>query len=111
MAFEQQKFGWDHAQAAAQVMYSWQFPDELICCVFFHHAGVEILKDERLGQTVAAGAISTLEPDALRQEPDSLHRLIEPEKMWDEFDLLPIAENVNADFQEMASDVRNHFAF
>ena len=109
MAFEQQKFGWDHAQAAAQVMYSWQFPDELICCVFFHHAGVEILKDERLGQSAAA--ISTLVPDALCQEPDSLHRLMELEKTWDEFDLLPIAEKVNADFQEMASDVRNHFAF
>jgi serine/threonine-protein kinase len=109
-AFEQQKFKWDHAQAAAQVMYAWQFPDELICCVYYHHQGVEILKDEQLGKTSAAAvAISSLIPDALRQEPNGLQRLMDLEKEWDAFRLLPIAERVNHEFQEMASDARNHF--
>ncbi len=111
VAFERQKFGWDHAEAAAQVMYSWEFPDELICCVYFHHHGLKILKDEKLGKTSAAAvAISSLIPDALRQETDSLQKLIDLEKEWDELELLPIAERVNAEFEEM-SDARNHFTF
>jgi len=112
VVFEQLKFGWDHAQAAAQVMHAWEFPDELICCVYFHHAGLKILEDERLGQTSAAAvAISSLLPDSLRQETNGLARLIDLEGKWDEFKLLPIAETINDEFQEMASDARSHFTF
>lgn len=109
--FERQKFGWDHALAAAQVMYAWEFPDELICCVCYHHHGVDILKDEQLGKTSAAAvAISSLIPDALRQESEGLPKLMELEKNWAEFDLMAIAERVADEFQEMV-DVRNHFTF
>lgn len=112
IAFEQQKFGWDHASAAAQVMHSWQFPPELVCCVWFHHSGIEILKNEQFRESPAAAvAVSSLLPDALRQEADGLATLIELERSWEEFELLPIAEKIDAEFQELASDVRNHFSF
>lgn len=111
VSFERKKFGWDHALAAAQVMHAWQFPDELVCCVYYHHQGVDILKDEELRNTSAAAvAISSLIPDAMRQEHNSLMKLVELEKEWGELKLLSIAERVNDQFQEM-SNVRNHFPF
>jgi HD-like signal output (HDOD) protein len=110
VAFEQRKFKWDHAQAAAQVMYSWGFPDELVCCIYFHHDVVKILGDESLSKTSAAAvAISTWMPDALRQEPDGLDALMELEKKWDRFNLLPIAEKVNDELLEISTDARSHF--
>jgi HD-like signal output (HDOD) protein len=38
--FENEMQGWDHAFAAAQVMLSWGFPDDLVCCVLVHHGGL-----------------------------------------------------------------------
>lgn len=109
--FERQKFNWDHAQAAAQVMYAWQFPDELVCSVFFHHAGIGILKSDELGKTaVAAVAVASMMPDALRQEQDSLQQLMDLEKEWDDFNLMQIAEAVDEEFREV-SEARNHFTF
>ena len=112
VSFEQQRFKWDHAQVAAQVMHSWQFPDELVCCVYYHHQGLAVLKDERLAKTSAAAvAISSLLPDAFRQETNGLEKLFELEREWPELDLLTVAEKVNDNFLEMAGDVRNHFPF
>jgi serine/threonine-protein kinase len=112
VSFEQQKFGWDHARAAAQLMFAWHFPDELICCVCLHHEGTSPLADEELKNTShAAVAISCLLPDPLRQEADGLARLIELEKNWGDFELLPMAERIDAEFQETAGDTRNHFSF
>ena len=108
--FEQKKFGWNHADAAAHVMFAWQFPDELICCVCLHHRGGEILGDPELGNTsVAATAVASLIPDALRQETDGLERLVELEKTWPQFRLLDLAEKVNNAFQSVAN-ARNHFS-
>ena len=110
ISFELQKFGWDHAQSAAQVMNAWQFPEELVCCVYFHHRGVGILKDEELKNTsVAAVAIATLIPDAFRQESNSLEALIELGETWPEFDLISIAEAINEEFEQLAGNVKNHF--
>lgn len=109
---ERQKLGWDHAQAAAQIMHAWEFPDELVCCVYFHHRGIEILKDEQLKQTAAAAvAISSLLPDALRQEVDGLEKLIKLADRWEGFELQPIAEKIDEEFQEIASDSGNRFSF
>lgn len=110
--FEQETLGWNHAEAAAHVMHAWHFPDELVCCVYLHHRGLEILKDDLYKNTsVAAVAISSLLPDGLRQEADGLTKLMELENEWSEFDLMSIAEKVNKEFQETASDVKNHFSF
>lgn len=110
--FEQQKFGWNHAEAAAQVMFAWNFPDELICCVALHHQGVDIVNDEKLNKTSAtAVAISSLIPDALRQESSGLEKLIQLDKEWSPLKLMPLAEKVDVEFRTIASDVKNHFSF
>lgn len=109
-SFEQQKFGWDHAQVAAQVMHAWNFTEELICCVFFHHRGAEVLKDDQLKHTsVAAVAIATLIPEALRQESHGIEALLELDRAWPALNLISVAEKINIEFQQTAGQVRNHF--
>lgn len=112
VAFEQEKFGWNHAQASAHILHAWHFPDELICCVHFHHQGMEVLKDKRLAKTsVAAAAISSFLTDALRQEPNGLDHLIELDKRWADFDLHAIATKVDREFQELSENASNHIPF
>jgi serine/threonine-protein kinase len=111
-SFEQQRFGWNHAQAAAQVMLVWNLPDELICCVYSHHKGTSPLSDEEFkNASLAAVAVSCLLPDPLRQEVHGLAQLIDLDKNWDDFELLPIAKRIDAEFSEIASDTRNHIPF
>ena len=110
--FEQAKLGWNHALAAGQLMFAWNFPDELICCVCLHHGGIGLLKDAQLGKTsVAAVAISALIPDAIRQEPNGMQTLLTLSDQWDSFDLLTVAEKIDDEFQSVATDVKNHFSF
>jgi HD-like signal output (HDOD) protein len=49
--FEQEAQRWDHAEAAAQLMFGWGFPDELICCVLLHHRGLKLLNNRQLGRS------------------------------------------------------------
>src|SRR5437763_1739706 len=66
--FEQAGFGWDHAVAGACLAHRWKLPDELVCCILFHHQGLEILAHPALGRSpVAAVALAALLPDQLRQ--------------------------------------------
>lgn len=112
MDFEQQRFGWNHAIAAGNVMLAWQFPDELICCVCLHHLGASVLQhDEYKNTTLAAVAIASLLPDALQQETKSMQRLLEVEQQWKSLELMPIAEKIDAEFRSIAQNVQNHFSF
>lgn len=101
--FEQQAQNWDHAEAAAHVMYAWGFPDELTCCALLHHRGLKLLADKKLGRTPAAAvALSALIPDALRQVSNGMEQLIALDSKWPSFDLLAVAEQVDREFQELS---------
>lgn len=68
-SYEQKRFGWDHATAAAQVALQWGFPDELICCLYLHHQGLALAAGSRLrhnfrsrgGPVVAASGCAVAE--------------------------------------------------
>ena len=93
--FEQQALGWNHAEAGARVMFDWKFPDELICCVLFHHHGLPMLAEPELGKSAAAAvALAGLMPDAVRQCPEGLSHLTKLSDMWSAFDLLEVAEEI-----------------
>jgi len=109
--FERQRFRWDHAEAAAQILFHWGFPEDLIGCVLFHHRGLELLDDKECGRTAAtAVAVAGLMPDAFQQVPSGLKQLIELEAKWPEFDLETIAQRVETQFLEVSSANRNHFS-
>lgn len=109
--FEKKELGWDHSQAAAQIMYAWEFPDELICCVYFHHFGLTLLKHDALKNSAAAAvAVASLLPEAMMQVTDGIEQLKTLQKSWDDFKLMRIATEVSEEFQEISNNARNHFS-
>jgi len=109
--FERKSFGWDHALATAQVLMSWSFPDDLICCVLLHHGGLDMLKHDELGRTaVAAVAIAALIPDPLRQSGAGLEQLLELDSIWPQLHLSDLAERVDGQMREMSPLASQHFS-
>lgn len=108
--FETQRFGWNHAQAAASLAQRWGLPDDLVCCVAFHHFGLHMLAHPQLGRTaVAAVAISALLPDQLRQCHQGLELLMLLQQKWQAFDLMKLAETVDQKHAEIGVGVKNDF--
>jgi serine/threonine-protein kinase len=108
--FEEQAFGWDHALAAACLAHRWNLPDDLVCCILFHHRGLRLLTDPQLGRSpVAAVAISALLPDQLRQSYQGLEQLLLLQSKWPAFDLMRLAEAVDEKHAKLGMGVRNDF--
>ena len=67
---ERRHFGWDHSQAGAWILQSWEFPEEMVCFVGAHNLPWEKIREHHLRNTlvtplaVAALAPSVLRPDA-----------------------------------------------
>jgi hypothetical protein len=67
---ERENFGWDHAQAGAWIIQSWEFPEEMVCYLGLHNISMEKIKESGLEDTimvpmaVAAMTPSILKPDA-----------------------------------------------
>lgn len=108
--FERKAFGWDHALAMGQMMHSWNFPDDLVCSVLLHHAGVTLLKHPQMKSTsCAVVACASLIPDPLKQSPDGLKQLLELEAIIPNLSLQEMAENVQRSFQELSQGLKNPF--
>ena len=109
-AFEQSNFNWDHALAGACLARRWNLPDELVCCILFHHQGLRILTHPVLGRSpVAAVAISALIPDQLRQHYNGLEQLLALEQKWPAFRLQELAEIVDDKHATLGTGVQNDF--
>ncbi|MDA1016177.1 MAG: HDOD domain-containing protein [Planctomycetota bacterium] len=108
--YERSHFGWDHALAAAGLATRWHLPDDLVCCILFHHHGLVPFRNARLKHTpVTAVAISALLPDQMRQQYRGLEMLIALESEWPEFDLQALAEEVDRKQETSGLGVRNDF--
>ena len=108
--YEQQVLSFDHAQLAAALARRWRLPDDLACCLLFHHRGLRVLADPVLKRTpVAAVAISGLVPDQLRQCYAGLEQLILLREKWPAFDLERICATVDERHAESGLQVRNDF--
>jgi serine/threonine-protein kinase len=106
--FEDEEFGWNHAEATAYLLDGWNFPPDLVCCVLLHHQGIGALSDPRLRRTAAAAvAVTGLLPDPLRQEPGGVRILKRLEPKWPAFRLENIVAEVDAEFRTIESAVRN----
>jgi len=108
--FEQNRFGWDHALAGACLAHRWNLPDDLVCCILYHHSGLRILAHPTLGRSpVAAVALSALLPDQLRQHYHGAELLSRLEQKWPAFQIEPLAEAVDRQHEAMNLGVRNEF--
>mgnify|MGYP003629873033 FL=1 len=109
--YERRHFSWDHCAAAANVMLDWSFPDDLICSVYLHHEGLNLLTDSELGKTPAAAvAVASLIPDPLRQDPNGLNQLLALNEAWPEFNLFEIAEQIDNELREESTAARNYLS-
>lgn len=107
--FEQACFGWDHGLAAACLAHSWKLPGELVCCILYHHGGLQILTDPKLGRSpVAAAALSALLPDQFRPDHHGLELLTRLEQRWPAFCLERLAQSVDRQHKEMGLGIRNN---
>ncbi|GAB4156162.1 MAG: hypothetical protein Tsb009_33060 [Planctomycetaceae bacterium] len=108
--YEKSRFRWDHALAGASLARRWNLPDDIVCCILFHHHGLSILGNKELARTaVAAVALSSLLPDDLHQEVTGLYQLVKLGEKWAAFDLEKIAETVDAAQDELGMGVKNDF--
>jgi len=107
--FEQSRFEWDHAMASACLACQWNLPDELVCCILYHHAGLRILSHPKLGRSpVAAAALAAMIPDALHAH-HGMEQLVKLETIWPDFNLERLAETIDRQQEEAAVGVRNDF--
>ncbi len=108
--YERQRFGWDHALAGACLAHRWCLPDDLVCCLLFHHRGLHTLADPELKRTpVAAVALSALLPDQLRQNYRGLEQLLALQEKWPAFDLAKLTQTVDEQHAQLGLGVRNDF--
>ncbi len=109
--FELQELQWNHAQVGANLMFDWGFPDDLILATLFHHRGLELLCDKQFRKTaLAAVAVSSLIPDAIRQNPTGLNQLMKLEQIWPALKLGEIAVRVESLFAELSSGAAYDFS-
>ena len=67
---ERQHFGWDHAQAGAWILQSWEFPEEMICYIGAHNISMDKIKEMDLQDTIVMPlAIAALAPSVLKPDP------------------------------------------
>jgi serine/threonine-protein kinase len=108
--YENELFGWNHAVAGACLAHRWHLPDDLVCCVLYHHHGLKLLAHPQLGRSAAAAvAVSALLPDQLRQQYSGLEQLVLLEKKWTAFNIEAIAAKVDELHAEMGMGVHNDF--
>lgn len=109
-AYEQQELGWDHALAGASLAHRWHLPDELVCCILFHHHGLRILAHPKLKRSpVAPVALSALLPDQMRQQYHGLHQLKKLEAKWPVFNLEELAAKVDELHENEGLGLKNDF--
>ncbi|MBX3437295.1 MAG: HDOD domain-containing protein, partial [Planctomycetaceae bacterium] len=108
--YERRIFGWDHAIAAAHVSHHWHLPDELTCCVFYHHRIPDVVTHPQLADSPCLPtAISAMLSGQMRQERHGETRLVELVQATGAFDLPAICESVDAQQEEMANGNRIEF--
>uniref|UniRef100_A0A7C2JWE5 HDOD domain-containing protein n=1 Tax=Schlesneria paludicola TaxID=360056 RepID=A0A7C2JWE5_9PLAN len=108
--YEQEAFGWDHAIAGASLAHRWKLPDDLVCCILFHHRGLSLLVDPVLGRSPAAAVmLSALLPDQLRQQFTGLEQLSLLGTKWPAFQLMELVTQVDAEQAELGIGVANDF--
>jgi HD-like signal output (HDOD) protein len=108
--YEETQFQWCHAVAGAILAMRWKLPDELVCCILFHHRGLKILADPQLGRSPAAAvALSALLPDQLRQHLTGLEQLVMLGEKWPAFDLAALVDAVDREHVGIGLGVENAF--
>jgi len=108
-SLEYEDFGWDHAQAGAWILKSWDFPDEIVGLVGSHNFSLEKIRQYNLDQTVARSvATASLLPSMFRPCMEDNKFLIKTVQKEFELSLDQFAGMLNDILVEF-SDIREQF--
>jgi len=103
---EREKFGWDHASIAANLIREWGLPDELVAAILFHHDVDRVLLHDELRPTsVTAAVVSGCLPDCITQSPSGFDALLVLQDAVPDFQSLQIALTVDEEFAQQGQDV------
>ncbi len=77
---ENSHFGWNHAQAGAWILQTWNFPEQLVCFVGIHNSDPQLIDELQLEGTIALPLmVASLLPASLHQQEgrtgNFLHRV------------------------------------
>ncbi len=109
--FERNQFDWDHARVAAHLMRQWDFPDELVCCVLFHHESPQFLSDlGLLKSSAAAVAAAGMLPDSLNQCPFPINWLSALQELQPQAQFLEAAVQIDDELGEGLTHAGNRTA-
>lgn len=80
---ERENFGWDHAQAGAWIIQSWEFPEEMVCYLGLHNISMDQIKEAGLEDTIVVPmAIAAMAPSVLKPDSDFSKRTFESAVEW-----------------------------
>ncbi len=66
---EQEHFGWDHSQAGAWIVQSWEFPEEMVCYIGAHNLSWEKICEHELEDTIVVPmAVAAISPSVLKPD-------------------------------------------
>lgn len=101
--WEQDTFGWNHAQAGACVAHQWNFPDDLLCALFYHHELQETLqRPEMEFFNLFPVTCAALLPDQLTQSTSGIRELIRVDERCKAFCLDTLCCQVDAEQMQQA---------
>ncbi len=94
---ERHHFGWDHAQAGAWIVQSWEFPEEMICYIGAHNISMEKIKANDLQDTLVMPlAIAALSPSILKPDGAAAAAVFQGAQKWLEMDAGQFVDAVEA---------------
>lgn len=92
VAGERERFGWDHGLVTAQLLKSWNFPEEVIVCVACHHDVETLLAGCNTPLSILTASLAAaMLPDTFQQEPQGVQHLLRIQGSLPEFDFLQVA--------------------
>jgi len=106
---EREHFKWDHAQAGAWIVKSWNFSDELICYIGSHNLEIDDLKENELSDTIVLPiAISSMIGSCIKSERLNTQPFIDEvihTLKYTSSELIALVEKIKQDF----NGIRNLF--
>lgn len=100
---EGEHFGWDHAQAGAWIVQSWDFPEEMVCYIGMHNVSWEKIREHELEDTIVVPmALARISPSVLRPNGGDSGCLFDAAAQW--------LSMSRADFVDSLTEVRESFA-
>jgi HD-like signal output (HDOD) protein len=100
---ERNHFGWDHAQAGAFILQSWDFPEEMVAYTGAHNLTWKKIRKLDLADTIVAPvAVASYLPSVLKPSRKRFERVYTSAMEW--------LSMTHDEFVECADEVRHSFA-